>query len=720
MQKISWKSLVKVALPYPKSRVVFCDGSVEAGKRVIAEVGGKKFLGYSLGAGSGKAQGRIKEVIDEKPIFSAKFIKFAELVASYYLTAVGDILHLADPPHETFTRGIKLKRKETPSLPFAERGLLALWEYLKKKKSVSLRYVKTKFGATGRDISSLVERGFLEYDEHIKRREIKIEESAEETKEPTFALTQEQEEALKEINKSIEAGIFKTFLLFGVTGSGKTEVYIRACKTAISLGKTALVLFPEIAVTTHLLSRFKGRIGKVAVLHSGLPQSKRTRNWWMARRGEAKIVVGARSALFAPLDNIGVIIVDEEHDKSYKQDPDENPFIGYNAKDMAILRAKLEKCPVVLGSATPSFESFYNAETGRYKLIRMTNRIKGLSLPDVEVVDLKRERCLRGLSIPISVKMYSGLRETLEDGKQVILLMNRRGIAPFVFCKSCGATLKCEMCDANLVLHGDGLVCHWCSSHYSLRCIRCLSISLEYIGFGTQRVEDEIKKIFRVPIFRLDSDTAKNVSEIQDILENFSKNKPAILLGTQMVSKGLDFPDITFVGVILADVAFDLPDFRLSERIFQMLTQVVGRAGRVCPGKTVVQTYDPENPAIKHVLKGDYKGFYNEEIESRAETFWPPLSRTCLVKFSSLSDTSAKTTAQKFAGALKLRAKDITVLGPAPSPRYKVKGNISYNLIIKAKDYRTLREAILNMTKRSRFWSKDVKVTLDIDPLWIH
>lgn len=531
------------------------------------------------------------------------------------------------------------------------------------------------------------------------------------------ALTEAQREALAEIKAAMAGEGKSTVLLHGITGSGKTEVYLQAIAASLAKGLGSIVLVPEISLTPQIIDRFTARFGDlVAVLHSGLSAGERYDEWRRVLTGSALVVVGARSAVFAPLGNIGLFILDEEHEHSYKQE--ETP--RYHARDVALWRARHHGAAVVLGSATPSLESYRLAEEGEYTLCRLPSRIYNRPLPPVEIVDLRRE-LREGHRKPFSRLLLTALADTVASGHQAILFLNRRAYATFVLCRECGFVLRCPDCQVALKFHAPGseLRCHYCEQRqpYPLTCPSCAGRSIRHFGTGTQRVEDELQKAFpEWRLARLDADTASRKGEHRRILSAFRRGEYQVLVGTQLVTKGLDFPNVTLVGVITADTALNLPDFRAGERTFQLLTQVAGRAGRgEAGGRVIVQTYAPDHYAVLAAKEHDFEGFYRQELKSRQELSYPPFSR--LVRFLLSGPREAEVTGAAERLAEFLAAK-VEVLGPSPCPLYRLRGRFRWQVVARDVSLEKLLDAGKEAAAFSRNISRpgDIRLTVDVDP----
>ncbi|MFY9268694.1 MAG: primosomal protein N' [Candidatus Manganitrophaceae bacterium] len=536
-----------------------------------------------------------------------------------------------------------------------------------------------------------------------------------------------QQSAVDRIVDAVEARAFSAFLLHGVTGSGKTEVYLRAIEKTVEQKRGAMILVPEIALTAQLVARFHRRFGEaVALLHSGLSGGERYDEWSRIREGKAQIVIGVRSALFAPLEEVGIIIVDEEHDPSYKQEEG----VRYHARDMALVRGKQSNAVVVLGSATPSFESFHNGQIGKYHPLRLPGRIDARPLPMVTVIDLRvKEEWVRPY---LTQKLVAAIQKRLDDCEQTILFINRRGFAPSLLCIECGRLPECIRCSVSLTLHKKSarLVCHYCG--YALppptACAQCGGVRLVHLGIGTEQVEEEIRKLFpSARVARIDRDVAQKKETHQEIFGAMAQREIDILIGTQMIAKGHDFPGVTLVGVLCADLSLHFPDFRAAERTFQLLAQVAGRAGRGDrPGEVMIQTFQPDHEVIRSVLAHDDLGFYEREIALRKATGYPPFSRLTLFLFQhademKVADRAAAlaTEMKKVLGSLKKNGvkPEAELLGPAPAPLTRLRGEYRYQILLKGKDPRQ----IAAVTKKSlKNWDamerKGVRLEINVDP----
>ncbi|QGV04791.1 primosomal protein N' [Lactobacillus acetotolerans] len=516
-------------------------------------------------------------------------------------------------------------------------------------------------------------------------------------KKKAITLNDQQQNALNEITPAINERKAQIFLLEGITGSGKTEVYLHAISKALKQGRNALMLVPEISLTPQMVRQVKARFGEqVAVLHSGLSEGELYDEWRRIRRGEVRVVVGARSAVFAPLTNIGLIVIDEEHESSYKQE--DNP--RYHARDVAIWRSKYNHCPLVLGSATPSLDSRARAQKGVYKLLRLTKRANNKKLPEVKLIDLKHVQ-FAGSQFDLSVELVDAIKESLAKKEQVILMLNRRGFANFMLCRECGYVMKCPNCDLSLTMHKDTgeMQCHYCGYTEPIPkcCPNCHSSQIRFLGTGTQKVQEELLQLIpTAKVLRMDVDTTRRKGSYKRILDAFSNHEADILLGTQMIAKGLDFPNVTLVGVINADTGLWVPDYNASERTFELLTQVAGRAGRAeKTGKVLIQTYNPEHYAIKLAQTQDYERFYGYEMRVRHAGNYPPYFYTVLISVASKKEQNAAREAFTIKRRLQqnLHASTI-ILGPTPSAIARLKNQYYYQILVKYKSEDNLNKLL--------------------------
>ena len=578
---------------------------------------------------------------------------------------------------------------------------------------------------TASTVRELVKKGYLMIREVEVRRDPYGLKSFQRTQplKPTF----EQERALWRLKRAVRAGGHETFLVHGVTGSGKTEIYLQAIACCIEQGRQAIVLVPEISLTPQMVERFKGRFGdRVAVLHSRLSVGERYDEWREIKSGRVQVVVGARSAVFAPFKDPGLIIIDEEHETSYKQE--ETP--RYHAREVAIARGRLQNCIVVLGSATPSIETYSRALAGRYGLITLEKRVTGQTLPRITVVDLRQEMKSGHRSI-FSRVLIERISDVLERREQVILFLNRRGYSTFVVCRECGLVMKCPRCSITLTLHSDDkmLRCHYCDFRRKSpeKCPDCGSSSIRQLGSGTQKVAEEIGRWFPAArVARMDMDTTSGKGSHEKILGSFRDGEIDILVGTQMIAKGLDFPGVTLVGVIIADTSLNIPDFRSAERTFQLLTQVAGRAGRGrIPGEVIVQTYNPEHYSVLYAKGHDYPGFFRAELKYREALEYPPYCSLVRIVISGKAENSVIQGSEILAAKLRTEVGRYSLgviqplLGPAPAPVNKLRSRYRWQICLRGMPGKLLRQLVREVVKSmetDRLFAL-LNITVDVDPL---
>jgi primosomal protein N' (replication factor Y) (superfamily II helicase) len=595
-----------------------------------------------------------------------------------------------------------------------EKAAKAIWEQLSTEDYTLATEIARNNSRAYALLKRLESRCLIEKDTKVQRQRVPggMEEDAQ-----RWALNDEQAAALTYLEKCLGEDEGKTTVLEGVTGSGKTEVYLRLIETALNMGSSALVLVPEIALTPQLGARFRSRFGgKVATFHSGLSVAQRRDEWERVHTGEAVIGLGARSALFLPMRNLGVIVVDEEHESSFKQE--ESP--RYNARDMAVVRGKMAKALVVLGSATPSLESRRNADIKKFGHLRLVHRVLNRPMPEVQCVDMTAtQRVGEGI---FSQPLAEAVEKTLARQEQVILFLNRRGFAPYVFCRDCGSPFRCQECDVSLTLHRgrDQLLCHYCGYFQRVPevCPQCHGFHLEGHGLGTERLEVELRELMgEVSVVRLDRDTVRSRGALHERLDMFRRGDAKVLIGTQMVTKGHDFPGVTLVGVMAADASLNFPDFRSAERTFQLLTQVAGRAGRgELGGQVLVQAYETNHYAIASALGHDYERFVETEYEARRELMYPPFSHLVLIRLQGEDQDRVSAAAQEVGARLRTLNQEgnVSVLGPVPAPLARLKGLWRHHILLKAAQRQPLR----NMLQRWKPPSDEsVRVVVDIDPL---
>ncbi|HHK5532281.1 TPA: primosomal protein N' [Bacillus mobilis] len=593
-----------------------------------------------------------------------------------------------------------------------------LYYFVENYKSVPLKVITEELQITDAPIKALVKKGIISEKYVEVYRNPYDDDDFEQTK--PFPLTEEQKQVITPILSSITNETYNPFLLYGVTGSGKTEVYLQSIAAVLAKGKEAIVLVPEIALTPQMVDRFKGRFGsQVAVLHSALSVGEKYDEWRKILRKEVKVVVGARSAVFAPFENLGIIIIDEEHESSYKQE--DNP--RYHARDVAVWRGQYHKCPIVLGSATPTLESFARAKKGVYELLTMEKRMNEQALPTVEIVDM-REELRDGNRSMFSKALHEKIADRLEKKEQMVLFLNRRGHSTFVMCRDCGYVVQCPHCDISLTYHkmNHRLKCHYCSHEENMptECPACQSTYIRFFGTGTQKVEEEITKLFpEARVIRMDVDTTSRKGMHEKLLKAFGEEKADILLGTQMIAKGLDFPKVTLVGVLTADTMLHLPDFRASEKTYQLLTQVSGRAGRhELPGEVIIQTYTPEHYSIELAKNQHYDVFFDQEMQMRRTRQYPPYYYVVLVTVSHPELLKAVQVTEKIVGHLRAHCTQQTmVLGPVASAIPRIKDRYRYQCMIKYKREPNLKNVLKMVNEHYQAeMQKELQISIDFNP----
>lgn len=615
-----------------------CDETVFVGSRVRVPFGGKVVAGFvmNLKEKSSFDESRLKRAVaeDELPALNGECLSLAKKIALRYRVPMAQSLRLFLPTEMRKGTVKELKKRYAelcdplPDTPIraSAKNQLGVIEHLKAHGKTACSVLNEKYQG---GVSALEKKGFLIItEEQIKRDPYQ----GIEGEFPTRTLTEKQKETVDGIERDART----VQLIHGVTGSGKTEIYLTLIAKELKKGKSSIFLVPEISLTPQMLSQLRARFGKnAAILHSGLSAGERFDEWWRLRTGEAKIAIGARSAIFAPVENLGVIIVDEEHDSSYYSETAPR----YNTFDIAHLRAKHNGCKLILGSATPSVETYKRAEDGEFNLLRLPDRINQKPLPEIVIADMRRE-VRRGNNSFFSTPLKEELEKCLSEGHQAILFLNRRGYSQTVICKECGYVAKCEACDVSLTYHRDEdcLKCHYCGARYKMlrACPECGGVKLSYAGTGTQRVEADVKKAFpSARTIRMDNDTTSGKEGHFKILKAFGEKQADVLIGTQMIAKGHDFPEVTLVGILDADMSLHFSDYRSGERTFQLITQVAGRSGRAEEkGKVVLQTFSPENEVLGFATNYDYDGFYKNEISIRAATAFPPFAKIVRVLIS--------------------------------------------------------------------------------------
>lgn len=726
------------------------------GTRVWIPLGKRQVTGVLVEFLSETLLTNVKEITalqDEMPLLDGSLVRLGRWVAQYYLASLGEVFATMLPP------GLRTESRKLVAIrpgSFAVRGQLeqdVLGELQKKKGKTSLKTLTRKFSARGLNgaLARLETLGAIEILERPPLSRRKTRESIKDRssdKSPITAiraLTTEQNRVLHEIEGRIDKGGYESFLLHGVTGSGKTEVYLRAMERVRGAGRRGLILIPEISLTPQLMDRLNQRFsGRIGTLHSALTPSERRSQWWRIVRGEVDVVIGARSAVFAPIPDLGLIVVDEEHDSSYKQEEG----LRYNGRDVAVVRASLTGCPVILGSATPAVESYANCLQGRYRLLEMARRVQQRALPDMEVIDLRTELThfhpqtatrKEASSQPIkntrnsgfrliSPRMAEALKNNHRDSKQSLIFLNRRGFANFLQCRLCGFVLRCSYCSVTLTFHDKekSLYCHHCNFRKPTTevCAQCGNSTLVGIGAGTEQIEQELQRL--VPdarIVRMDRDTTQKRGSHEELIRRWERGEIDILVGTQMITKGHDVTGVTLVGALLADQSLNLPDFRAAERTFQLLNQVAGRSGRGNhPGRVIIQTYSVDHYALKYLIGHDYKGFFAEEIEFRRALNYPPFSRLVNLRLEGPKLPDVETKAHVLATALrekqvedKTLSRHIEILGPAPAPIQKLRNRYRWQILLKGEKGSPLLE-LARLARDILPRSRTTRLHIDVDP----
>jgi primosomal protein N' (replication factor Y) len=652
-------------------------------------------------------------VVDAEPLVPPDLLELARWIAGYYGCSLGEALQAMLPGGVRRRPKVRcVVRTGTGTVPPRARKAAALLEVLERcERPPTVKRLLEEAAVSRAALKTLERAGLVRIEEREADEELDAPIAG--PRDTPLSLEPAQQSALEAIGPDVIAPHFRVHLLLGVTGSGKTEVYLRAIAETLRTGRQAIVLVPEIALTPQTVRRFRARFERVAVLHSAQTQRARRHTWQMIRRGEADVVVGPRSAVFAPLARLGLIVVDEEHENSFKQ---QEPAPRYHARDVAVVRARAAGCPVLLGSATPSLESFHNALQGRYAVHRLPQRAGGFPLPPVEVVDLSEEA-----GRIFSRRLRVAVADAVDEGGQVILFLNRRGFATLMVCERCQDTLGCPHCATSLVFHKGRrrTVCHLCGHEAQLPpvCPACHRGALKQLGSGTERIEEEAAQAWGdIPRVRVDSDSVRG-KRLEEALESFRKGDARILIGTQMIAKGHHFPDVTLVGIVNADTALHLPDFRANERTFSLVAQVAGRAGRGdMGGRVIVQTFNAQHYAIVSASRHDYEGFATQELEERQLLGLPPERRAALLLLTSETEAAAATAVQRIAQAVATIAADngVDVRGPAKAPIERIRGRWRYMLLLLGRSASALARTY-NAARTVKL-PRRVDLTLDVDP----
>jgi primosomal protein N' (replication factor Y) len=647
------------------------DQNIVEGNRALVPIGSKEKVGIILKEVK-KPEFKTKSIVkilDSKPLFSKKYFSWIQKSSQYYLTDIHLALKTALP--SLFWKNLtdtELKNKKT------------------RKNPLNLSWIDDK----------------------------------------QITLNSDQEKIYQEIKNKINKQEFSTNLLHGITGSGKTEIYLKLAQDLIDQNKSLIILVPEIGLTPQMLARFHHRFSDhLGVFHSGLTENQKNQQWHLALENKTKIIIGTRSSLFLPVKNLGLIIVDEEHDHSFKQ---EDRF-RYHARDLSILRSKFESIPILLGSATPSLESYYHCLDKKFELYSLNKRGSHASLPKIKLIDMKTQKAQTKLPLQISVELYQGIGKNLIDKKQTLILLNRRGFAQFALCMNCESSIQCPNCELSLTYHktDQKLKCHYCLYHQTLpkNCSHCDSKNINLIGQGTQLIEKELREHFpKARIKRLDKDTSTRNEELFSTLKELKEHQIDILIGTQMIAKGHDIPNVTLVGIIGADSGLNLPDFRASEKVFQMLVQVAGRSGRgIDPGLVIIQSYTPDHYSIKLSSEQDYEGFIQKELENRKELNYPPYSRLIQFQFSSLKDEKIIQFLNKIQPRLNQLLKnkkfsEVNLLGPSRSLITKLRNRYRWQFVLKSSNRSKLHLLAYQIKKIiDQEISTAIRFSIDVDPL---
>ena len=707
---------------------------VMIGSKVLVSFGNKKELeeGFIVGFKE-STEYKVKEIAKLEDKLSDKQIQLAKWMAKKYFCNISECIKLMQTPGTRTKNKEKRIQEKTINTIYLKKDYEEIEFDIEANKIKSenhikiLKFVKDNEGATISEIemftncsraivNTLIKNGYLEIVETKIQRNPLANKKIEKTSKLTF--TEEQQEAYQKIEKSIDENKYEEFLLFGVTGSGKTEIYLQLIEKVLKQNQKAIMLVPEISLTPQMIERFIARFDKerIAVLHSKLSIGERYDEWNKIKENKADIIIGARSAIFAPVQNLGIIIIDEEHDSSYKSEATPK----YNAIEIANKIAKEEKIPIVLGSATPDITTYYKAEKGEITKLTLTKRANNSNLPQIEIIDLKQELA-NGNHSMLSFELYNSIEENLKNHYQTILFLNRRGYSTFIMCRDCGYTVKCKNCNISMTYHSyeKKLKCHYCGYEENLVtiCPECGSKKIRYFGTGTQKLEDEIHKQFpNATTIRMDVDTVTKKNSHEEILNKFKNDNIDILIGTQMVVKGHHFPKVTLVGVIAADSSLNMDDYRANEKTFQILVQVAGRAGREnLSGKVVIQSYNPENFSIQTAKKQNYQEFYETEITLRKQLKYPPFCDIIVIGFNSLKEEKIIETSQKVYDLLKEKVPENYIISkPAPSPIDKIQNRYRWRIIIKGNMDWNLNE-ILNKCLATIYEKNDKSVNISID-----
>jgi len=710
------------------------EDAVLPGKRLRVPFGrgNRGVVGYCVSLGNKPTGGRklkpVWDVLDPQPLLSPAMLRLTAWMADYYLCPWAQVLEAVVPAgvrEHAGTRDVTLLSVPTAvsarltQLDLPPKQAAALRVLAASPRPLTARQLAARAQCTLGPIRELRKKGLIE--ESVKRIGVYREAIPPAAKERPHALNEDQQRALGMIHDALHAAEHRTIVIHGVTGSGKTEVYIRAIEEVIHFGRQAILLVPEISLTPQTVARFRARFDHVAVLHSHQSDAERHEHWQRIARGEVPVIVGARSAVFAPTPHLGLIVLDEEHEATFKQDKAPR----YHARDVALRRAADKSIPLVLASATPSLESWYRAQQGEFQLVEMPRRVLQRPLPAVRTIDLREQAHSKFSRGAISRPLCQAMNAALADGGQVILLLNRRGHSTHIQCPACGVALVCPHCELAMTFHrsDNTALCHYCDYHMAAptQCPECKYAGLRFSGLGTQKLEAEVRSRFPdYACLRMDTDSMRQRGSHERALTAFREGKVKILVGTQMIAKGLDFPNVTLVGVINADTALHLPDFRAAERTFQLVTQVAGRTGRGDQGgRVLVQTLSPDAPAIMAAIRHDFPAFARAELPNRETLGYPPFASMVRIVTRATSETASRELAEELARRLRdatVGTTAIRLLGPAPAPIARLRGHFRYHLQLHAIDRQALHDAVRTATADLKL-PDGVNWTVDVDPL---
>lgn len=709
---------------------------VEIGSRVEVPFRSRTVSGFVVGFADSSVFNDLKpisKILGETSLVTETVMELARWMASYYLApfevCVRSVLPAVVRKKENGAKKqlvvslVNESSGESFGLVCDEAKTLspkqqAVFHYLEENGPTLLTELTASTGVAAATVKALEKKGLVTVSNESIYRD--PHQGVELLKTEPMVLMEQQSVALRQIIQAMAEPQPPVILLHGVTGSGKTEVYLQAISHALGQNRGAIVLVPEIALTPQTVDRFRARFadqpGRVAVLHSSLSDGERYDEWHRIRSGEAQIVIGARSALFAPVHRLGLIVVDEEHEPTYKQD--ESPH--YNARDTAVMRGRMEKCAVLLGSATPALESYVNSKNGKYRYANLPLRVDDRRMPAMRIIDMRIAAQQEGKPVLFSRELIEAIRIRLDRAEQTMIFLNRRGFSSSLMCPDCGYVAECAQCSVGMTYHKARakLVCHICGEEkpVPVRCPACQSDQFRYAGAGTEKIEEVMRKLFpKAAIERMDSDTMRRKNAHRDLLGKFRIGKIDILIGTQMIAKGLDFPNVTLVGVVNPDHALHMADFRAGERVFQLLTQVAGRAGRgEAAGEVIVQTYTPHHPAIQAARRMDFEGFCDQEMAFRKELGYPPFTHLTCITLRGKEDPEVEKAAEEFFQCLEKSASGVVVSPAVPAPIARMRGEYRWQILLRSVRVKTMSDAIRAASRKMK-WPKTVKVTVDVD-----